>query len=47
LGFLPGRVTFVIDKEGIIRHVFSSQLKATKHVDEALAVVKKLESARS
>ncbi|AKT41932.1 peroxiredoxin [Chondromyces crocatus] len=43
LGLLPGRVTFVIDKEGIVRHVFSSQLQATKHVNEALAIVKKLE----
>ncbi|EYF03524.1 peroxiredoxin [Chondromyces apiculatus] len=45
LGILPGRVTFVIDKEGIVRHVFSSQLQATKHVSEALAIVKQLEGA--
>src|SRR5512139_2897745 len=25
LGIIPGRVTFVIDKKGIVRHVFSSQ----------------------
>ncbi|MBI2395650.1 MAG: peroxiredoxin [Deltaproteobacteria bacterium] len=36
LGLFPGRVTFVIDREGVVRHVFSSQLFATKHVDEAL-----------
>ncbi len=24
LGFFPGRVTYVIDREGIVRHVFSS-----------------------
>ncbi len=42
LGLLPGRVTFVIDREGIVRHVFSSQLRATKHVDEALSVLRKL-----
>lgn len=36
LGLLPGRVTFVIDREGVVRHVFNSQLAATKHVDEAL-----------
>ncbi|MBO0777553.1 MAG: peroxiredoxin [Ktedonobacteraceae bacterium] len=26
LGLLPGRVTYVIDKGGIVRHIFSSQL---------------------
>ena len=35
-GFLPGRVTYVIDKEGMIRHIFSSQVKTSKHVEEAL-----------
>ncbi|AUX44187.1 peroxiredoxin [Sorangium cellulosum] len=43
-GLLPGRVTFVIDRDGVVRHVFSSQLRATRHVDEALAVVKRLEA---
>jgi peroxiredoxin Q/BCP len=33
---VPGRVTYVIDKEGIIKHVFSSQLHFTKHAKEAL-----------
>jgi peroxiredoxin Q/BCP len=35
-------VTFVIDRDGIVRHVFNSQLQATKHVDEALGVLKRL-----
>jgi thioredoxin-dependent peroxiredoxin len=42
LGLLPGRVTYVIDRGGVVRHVFNSQLQATKHVDEALAVLKRL-----
>ena len=42
LGLLPGRVTFVIDRQGVIRHVFNSQLNPTKHVDEAIAVLKTL-----
>jgi peroxiredoxin Q/BCP len=42
LGFLPGRVTYVIDKEGIVRHVFNSQLSADRHVTDALAVVRQL-----
>jgi thioredoxin-dependent peroxiredoxin len=36
MGLLPGRVTFVIDKKGVVRHVFNSQLQATRHVSEAL-----------
>jgi len=42
LGLLPGRVTFVIDEEGIIRHMFNSQLKATQHVAEARAALREL-----
>ena len=38
-GLLPGRVTFVIDRKGIVRHVFNSQLQATRHVEEALAAL--------
>jgi peroxiredoxin Q/BCP len=41
LGLLPGRVTFVIDKKGVVRHVFNSQLQATRHVSEALAALAK------
>ncbi|HEY9730426.1 MAG TPA: peroxiredoxin [Drouetiella sp.] len=36
MGVMPGRVTYVIDKEGVVRLVFNSQLDAQKHVDEAL-----------
>ena len=39
-GFLPGRVTYIIDRKGIVRHVFSSQINPKKHVDEALAILK-------
>jgi peroxiredoxin Q/BCP len=38
----PGRVTFVIDKEGIVRHVFSSQTDMKAHIEEALKVLKTL-----
>jgi len=36
LGILPGRATYVIDRDGIVRHVFSSQSQPAKHVEEAL-----------
>jgi thioredoxin-dependent peroxiredoxin len=42
LGIWPGRVTFVIDRDGILRHVYSSQLAATRHVREARRAVKEL-----
>jgi peroxiredoxin Q/BCP len=35
-GLSPGRVTFVIDSDGIVRHVFSSQIGVERHVREAL-----------
>jgi peroxiredoxin Q/BCP len=40
LGVLPGRVTYVIDREGTVRHVFNSQLQATQHVAEALQALR-------
>ena len=39
LGLLPGRVTYVIDPEGIVQKVFSSQFKPKKHIDEALTTI--------
>jgi thioredoxin-dependent peroxiredoxin len=42
LGLFPGRVSFVIDKKGIIRHIFSSQARATAHIAEALRILRSL-----
>jgi hypothetical protein len=39
LGLLPGRSTYVIDKEGIVRLIFSAQFASEKHVQQALNVV--------
>jgi peroxiredoxin Q/BCP len=41
-GVVADRVTFVIDRTGVVRHVFASRLRFGKHVDEALGVVKTL-----
>ena len=43
----PRRVTFVIDRDGVVRHVIASEFNADKHVDEALAAVRALASASS
>ena len=42
LGLLPGRVTYVIDKTRVVRHVFSSQTNPRKHVDEAVMILKSI-----
>jgi thioredoxin-dependent peroxiredoxin len=42
LGLLPGRVTYVIDRDGIVRLVFNAPLAASRHVREALGVIRQL-----
>jgi thioredoxin-dependent peroxiredoxin len=42
MGIIPGRVTFVIDKKGIVRHIFNSQYHPQKHIEEAKAVLEHL-----
>ena len=46
LGIFPGRVTYVIDGAGVVRHVFSSQLQATRHSAEALEALHALRGQR-
>ena len=43
MGILPGRVTYIIDKKGVVRHIFNSQLQPEKHIEEALKILKELE----
>jgi peroxiredoxin Q/BCP len=42
LGLIPGRTTYLIDRDGIVRHVFSSQFQPLRHVAEMLEVLKRL-----
>ena len=44
LGMLPGRVTYVVDPTGVIRHMFSNLLDGPAHVREAERVLKELQS---
>ena len=39
MGLFPGRVTYVIDKEGIIQQIFSAQFASDEHVRQALNAV--------
>ena len=43
LGILPGRVTYVIDPAGFVRHIYSSQLRVLRHPREALEAVRGIE----
>lgn len=42
-GLIPGRVTYVVNKEGIIKLIFDS-LIATNHIPKALSMIKKIVS---
>jgi thioredoxin-dependent peroxiredoxin len=39
-GLLPGRATFVIDREGVVLHVCSSPIDSDRHVRESLSALK-------
>jgi thioredoxin-dependent peroxiredoxin len=47
LGVIPGRVTYVIDRAGTVRHVFSSMTNIDGHVNDALRVVKELQAGQA
>jgi peroxiredoxin Q/BCP len=46
LGLLPGRVTYIIDQQGVVQHIFNSQFNFQGHVDEALKTLQQI-GARS
>jgi peroxiredoxin Q/BCP len=43
-GLLPGRVTYVVNKEGVVIHTFDSQLQTGKHIEEAIAALKQVKN---
>jgi thioredoxin-dependent peroxiredoxin len=46
MGIIPGRVTYVIDTEGRVIHIFNSQTRAEEHVREALRILEASTSGR-
>jgi peroxiredoxin Q/BCP len=42
---LGSRVTFVIDREGVVQYAFSSMVRVKAHVSRALAIVRDLNAA--
>jgi peroxiredoxin Q/BCP len=47
LGVIPGRVTYVIDRTGTVRHVFSSMTNIGQHVNDALEMVRQLQAEQA
>jgi len=45
LGIMPGRSTYIIDREGVVRYLFESQLRAREHVKRALEIIQSLPAA--
>lgn len=43
-GLLPGRVTYIIDKKGIIKGVYNSQIDPIGHITKAIELVTSLSS---
>ncbi len=43
MGIIPGRVTYIIDKKGTVRHIFNSQTQAQRHVEEAKNTLMEIE----
>ncbi len=41
-GLIPGRVTYIVDREGFIRHMYSSQRAPERHTAEALSALSKI-----
>jgi thioredoxin-dependent peroxiredoxin len=42
LGIIPGRVTYIIDKKGVVRHIFNSQTQVQRHAEEAKSTLEQL-----
>ena len=44
IGFIEGRVTYIIDSNGIIVHIFEDLLNGPAHIKEAIKALKKLQN---
>ena len=44
LGFMDGRVTYVIDRKGTVRHIFRDLLNGPEHIKEAIRVLKEIQN---
>ena len=46
LGIIPGRVTYIIDGMGVIRHIFNDLLNSPAHINEALRILEEIKSTK-
>lgn len=44
-GIIPGRVTYIIDRQGVVRYVFNSMTKPLEHVNLALDILKEMNNS--
>ena len=44
LGLAPGRVTYVVDNNGVVKMIFDNGLMVKKHISKALEAIKKIVS---
>jgi peroxiredoxin Q/BCP len=42
MGIMPGRVTYIIDRKGVVRQIFNSQTHAEQHVEEAKKALQRI-----
>jgi len=45
-GLLPGRVTYIINKNGNVADIFNSQTQVNQHIENALKILKKLDKSK-
>jgi peroxiredoxin Q/BCP len=45
LGIIPGRVTYIVDRSGTVRHIFNSQFQTRKHVEESMRIIQALDAS--
>lgn len=41
-GTLPGRQTYVLDKQGVVQYVYNNQFQPEKHIGETLKILQTL-----
>ncbi len=41
-GLIKGRVTYIVDKNGIVQGVYNSQVNATNHIPKAIEIIKSI-----
>ncbi len=43
-GLIDGRVTYVVNKSGVVIHIFNSQIQAEKHIQESIKALNDIDA---